>query len=406
MERFSMRKQLTMSRASRINSEIGSPTKVNILHTHSKSTDSTPTTITLSQSEQLQLSEKLETIFKFLQESREEIVNSTSILVQTLNQLSKTALNISLEYEFKLKAIQNSAKKERPIKLEDLSEISNFYIPGKLNKLNIDGVLREMQKVFDIKTEDLGKADFHNNSNQLLCSKDYFEGLVRIDLKTFQVSPLNFAPKVFPYSNICRVTENQIFVNGGYNGTESVPDTYIIDIQSKSYETLPNSIKRDAAGIVYKDRKVFVFGGIEKKGVDLDACESFDIDKYEWSRLTPLPRVSKANTATLLGNRIVVLGFNLEYLLEYQESGFRELIKLPGDCMKFVFENWIVTPDELLENTGNGFKWTRYCFPNSLKFGWLFTFSGTRSGKYIYFIDDVNGLLRIDTSEKKIDRIL
>lgn len=406
MERMQLRKQMTMSRTSRLSVDVNS-SRLKVPHNpNSKSATLSPSTTTLSLTENSQLSDKIEKILNYLKKSREEIVKKTSIITQNLNQLSKTALNELLEYEFRLLTIQNAANKEKPVKIEELVEIQDFFIPKQVMNLNLEPILKELRKIFVFNVADLGKPIAKKEYSDMICSRDYSEGLISINLNTYEVNSLKFAPKIYPYSMVCRVSDNKIFINGGYDGSNAVTDTFIVDIQNKSYESLPCSVQRDAGGVVLKDNKVYVFGGIERKGVDLDICESFDLTTYEWTRLTPLPKESHANTASLNNDRILVTGFHFGNLLEYQENGFKELITLPGNCMKFIFENWIITSDELLEYNKESSKWVRYFFPSPLKFGWLYTFSSTRLGKFIYFIDDLNGLLRIDTLEKKIDRIV
>jgi hypothetical protein len=408
MERFAFKRQLTMSRSSLSISECNTPIKTSQFHRRSSSSQSTPVQINLNPSELEELNSKIQKIQKHLSKQREEIVLTASTLTQQIANYSKRALNTLIEYEFEILTLQNSAKRGRPITSEKMLNVLNFFIPKEVEKLEIDLLLIEISKVFEMKNDEVGKTRIVKGRNELFCAKDYISGLIRIDLDTFQVNPVKFGPKVFPYSSVIPISKQKIFVTGGYTGSTSVSDAFVVDFNAKSYESFPSNVKRDAAAILMKGEKVFVFGGIEKKECSLDVCEYFDLNVFKWRRITSLPYPSHANTATLVEDRIFVIGFQLEHLLEYNEklNKFHEVISLPGDCLKFVFENWIITPQEILEFDMKTLRWARFCFSSTLKFGWLFNHSSVKVDKFIYFIDDINGLLRLDTDQKKIDKIV
>jgi hypothetical protein len=281
-------------------------------------------------------------------------------------------------------------------------------IPKEVEKINIDPVSKEIKKLYDFQVDDIEKPKVTHATHELICVKDFISGMISINLETFQVSKIRFAPKVFPYASILPISNKKLFVNGGYTGSASVTDTFIVDLASRSYEKFSSSVKRDSAGVVVKENKVFVFGGIEKREASLDYCEYFELNTCLWTRISPLPHQCHANTATLVENRIFLIGFQSEYLLEFNEDlgEYSQIIDVPPNCMKFVFENWIITPEEILEFDVRQMKWQRYRFPSRLEFGWLFNFSCTRADGFIYFIDDVNGLLRLDIEQKKIDKIV
>ena len=408
MDRFPFNRQMTITRSTLANSDCGSPIRTKIDPKTSKSATATPSSVKLNHSEFDDFHSKVLKIQKYFENLRNQIVDSASSLIQQINKQSKLALNNLIEYEFEILTLQNSAKRGKSIKHEKISKILRFFIPTQVEKLHTEEVSKEIQKLYDLKVEDLSKPALKRSAYELICAKDYISGLISIDLSTFQVNPIKFAPKVYTYSTVIPITNKKIFINGGYTGSASVTDTFIVDLDKRSYERIPSTVRRDAAGIVMKENKVFVFGGIEKRESSLEICECFDLETSRWSQLPKLPYASCANTATLVENRIFLLGLQCDNLLEYDDLNgeFRNIIPVPKDCMKFVFENWVITPEEIMEFDVADIRWKRYCFPAKLNFGWLFSFSCARVEKYFYFIDDVNGLLRLDTEQKKIDKIV
>lgn len=408
MERFPFKRQLTISRSTLSTNEVDSPSKTTSSHRKSKSNSTTPLFINPSQAELDEIQTKIQKIQKYFEKLRNEIVSSTTILIDKIKNQSKLALNTIIEHEFDLLTLHNSAKRGKAIPIEKMQAIYNFFVPKELDKLKIDPILKEIEKIFNSKEENLGKSSSNRVTQELICCKDYITGLLSIDLTTFQVNQIKSAPKVFPYSSITQISDSKIFITGGYNGSTSLNEAFILDLESNSYDSIPSKINRDASAIVMKGNQIFVFGGIEKKEVSLKICECFDLVAYRWNRIADLPYECHSNTATLVENRIFVLGFQADYLLEFNDltQKYSQIISVPKDCMKFVFGNWIITPDEILEFDVSSLRWKRYCFPSTLKFGWLLTYNCAKIENFIYFIDDINGLLRLDTIQKKIDKIV
>ena len=408
MERFPFKRQLTISRSSLSTDEVDSPLKTTLLHRKSKSNSATPSFINPSQAELEEIETKIKKIQKYFEKLRNEIVSSATILTDKIKTQSKLALNFLIEHEFDLLTLHNAAKRGKPIQIEKLQAIHNFFVPKELDRLKIDPILNEIEKIFNAKEENLGKSNSNRSTQELICCKDYISGLISIDLTTFQVNQIKSAPKVYPYSSMTHLSDSKIFITGGYNGTTSLNEAFIFDLGKSSYNSISSQINRDASGIVMKENKIFVFGGIEKKEVSLKISECFDLVAYRWSRIADFPYECHSNTATLVENRIFVLGFQADYLLELNDATqkYTQIISVPKDCMKFVFGNWIITPDEILEFDVSSLRWQRYCFPSTLKFGWLLTYNCAKIKNFIYFIDDINGLLRLDTDQKKIDKII
>ena len=246
------------------------------------------------------------------------------------------------------------------------------------------------------------KDDDLNCQEVIFPSASHTGELVSIDLNTFKLSPLNYAPKIAGFNHACRLDKEKYFLHGGYIDDECKEEAYIINIKDKNYEPLVNGPCKSYGGSVLKNNKVYIFGGWNLSGM-LDSCEIFDLGTKKWKPIHKLPQVSSNNTASLLNTDIVISGYHLDYLYLYNDSAFVRKLPLKANTYKIVCGKWIIVNCNLYEYEESNSQWIIHninTWGNS-----LLTYTTFKKNQYIYFIDGSNQLARIDTIEKKLEII-
>ena len=154
-----------------------------------------------------------------------------------------------------------------------------------------------------------------------------------------------------------------------------------------------------------KDNKVYIFGGHNGSRNPTNECEIFDLKTKVWKSITALPQVTSCITAAMLGKDIILSGYQLSCCYSYNDSAFTSILTLPAGVYKIVCEGWIYANSILYENQDQiPSKWTFYNVNPWNNFLW--TSCVFKNNKFIYFIDNSNCLMRIDTKLKKVDRII
>ena len=242
-------------------------------------------------------------------------------------------------------------------------------------------------------------------SSGIVFSRDYkIGGLVSIDLNSFTLSTLDWAPKIGAYCNACKIDKNSYFFYGGYLGGASRAESYLVNFSEKKYEALPNGICKHLAGISLKEDIVYIFGGRSDTAI-VNSCEIFDLKLKEWKSINALPKACSSIAAAVLNNEIILSGYQFDCCYSYNNSIFTSILPLTGDCYKLVCEGWIFSKSLLYENKeSNNSKWVSQNINNPWS-NYLFTYTSCKKDQYFYFIDRSSSLMRIDTILKKLERI-
>lgn len=85
-------------------------------------------------------------------------------------------------------------------------------------------------------------------------------------------------------------------------------------------------------GLAMKNNKVYIFGGWN--GTDKNACETFDLKTKKCKSITALPNYSPNVTAAVLGEVIIVSGYELNSFYSYDDCNFNIIFKVPAHCIK------------------------------------------------------------------------
>ena len=247
----------------------------------------------------------------------------------------------------------------------------------------------------DQSNDDLDHVIFSNNM--------YNGGHFAIDLNSFRLWSLDYAPKIGTYSHACKIDRDHYFFHGGrLQGNSTRSGAYIINIRERKYDVLKDGPAKDlGGGTVWKRNKVFLFGG--NNGGVVNTCECFDLLLKDWKVIHPLPKASYSVLATLLNQEIVLSGFHHNCLYYYNESAYTSILALPANSYKIISEGWVYVNSILYEYNStqwiahrvNGCAWNNYLWINTI----------FKQREYLYFIDINNSLMRIDTNLKKLEKI-
>ena len=355
--------------------------------------------VKLSRNQTRELLPKVKDLIKYLKKHRNTIMNNSKILIECIEKETRKSL-----YHIKeLKQASIDLISERSISKESYEiiqciSVENLHIVSNEveNIKNSIEWLCESYKTYNYQ-------ETWKECTQVIFSRDAAGGLLSIDLNTFKLSNLDYAPKIGLYSHACKIDQNTYFFHGGRTNSGYRAEAYLINIKDKNYETLKNGPTKDfGGGSALKDNKVYIFGGWN--GSVLSTCDTFDLKTREWKSITALPQASHQITAAILGKDIILSGNQLNCCYSYNDSTFTNILNLPINIFKIVCEGWIYTNSILYENQYQiSSKWT---FHNVTSWtNHLWTYCVFKKNQFLYFIDCSNNLMRIDTSLKKLEKI-
>lgn len=258
---------------------------------------------------------------KSLKESLEKSHSCTSdFLKQTIEMLSNLLSNATNYYEKakivvdeKLETAENKEKELIVPGFADrvfYTEEFNAYleeIPKRLtNELNdsveraigIGRSLKEEQEFYDkLKTDE---ADFRSNANfdQSLYffragTKVFIE--VSVDDFTIKETSVNVLENQGSLAGICQIPGGKVFISGGYS--PHLDSSYIIDLISKSVESLPSCRERSLSSATFLNGNIYMFGGFNSKGL-LQNSDKFVLETKMWTSLANLP-IAQQDTSVL-----------------------------------------------------------------------------------------------------------
>ena len=341
---------------------------------------------------------KLTDLITYLKHSRKRILSNAMMLIGCIENETSIAVNIIKELE-KASVDLLSARsiyKETFERIQCITPDNNYnYASDRVGKIKKS--IKSLYKSYN----DEGNW---KECDQVIYSSDPAGGLLSIDLNTFKLSNLDYAPKIGQYCHACKIDQNAYFFHGGRIDKGYRAESYLVNIKEKTCETLKNGPKKDfGGGSALMNNKVYIFGGHD--GSVLNTCNAFDLTTKEWISITALPQASYSITAAILGKDIILSGYHLNCCYSYNDITFTSILTLPKDVHKIVCEDWIYANSILYENQDEiPSKWTSYKVNP-----WnrpLWGYCVFKKKQFIYFIDCDNCLMRIDTILKKVERIL
>ena len=265
---------------------------------------------------------KLQHMNKYFKSCRKRILNDAKLLMKCIETETKKALSIIKELE---KAsidliLEKCFSKEHYKRLQAITADNINYISDEFEicKKSIENVY-----------ESYNDERIWKECDQLIFSRDGSGRMLAINLETFKLSSLEYAPSIPLYSHACKVDKNTFFFHCGSLNNSVTGDDYLINTKDKTYEVLLSSQNKvHGGGLAMKNNKVYIFGGWN--GTDKNACETFDLKTKKCKSITALPKYSPNVTAAVLGEVIIVSGYELNSFYSYDDCNFNIIFKVPA----------------------------------------------------------------------------
>lgn len=345
-----------------------------------------------------EISAKILESLEYLDKTTEDIRTHTQFLIESICKSSVAALLKVQEVGDKLCHLLVDALEQRDIDKEDCDTICKIVMPKTRGFENYLGVWTKITKTFRVNLfasiEDCDEVIFSKSTEE--------GGLWSIDLESFVVKSLDFV-KIAGRGNSCRIGKGIYFFNAGGKFNKSSGETYIVNIKENSFEQLSPNIPHTDSGSVYKDDKVYVFGGVKEIG-ELKKCRVYKFKQSQWEDIHDLPVECCHNTASIVNKNIILTGFHADTVWAYDDFTYSSILKVSIDNYKVICNGWVITSEVLFENiNSNILQWKTYQIlwkPNALWSSCTFP-----RGKHIYFICTDDLLWRVDTEAKIIEKV-
>ena len=381
------------------------------------------------------ISEFQQTQSKILKFSNEEIQKIKKLTIKHTKELQnwikffQTHIKV-LTKQKKFSILTTNPIEKHIINMYESSDNSGFIKESEKIFQNFNKVLREkfVPSIFEVKKNyvetpkipflDYSSSYFSSNQSiddfqNLYFNKHNSQEIVIIELdKKFETLPMkvNFSvdKNWGAHACICKISDKELFIHGGY--CFSFCDTYKLNLETLDIEVLPSWTPRYTAACVYKDSKVFVFGGIDENSV-LNTAAVYDLQKNTWKELSCMPKPSQTNTAVTYKNQIMIVGLELDRIVLYSDDIYYTLDspKLPSNKQKIILQAgskyFVIEVTKIWETqdfkTWDCYEKTSENIPEDLA---LLTYPVNR-GNYVYFIFNDHLLRRFDILSYRVEVI-
>ncbi|OMJ65083.1 hypothetical protein SteCoe_39396 [Stentor coeruleus] len=133
--------------------------------------------------------------------------------------------------------------------------------------------------------------------------------------------------KVIPnqgsYATICYLPCNKLFVSGGYVSSTYLSTSFLIDLTTNLVDNLHAVRKRACASCIYRDNKVYIFGGFGDN--DLNICDAFDLKSKKWEQFA-LPKTACFTSILDLNDKCLITGrVNFMYTYDWNSNSYCEV---------------------------------------------------------------------------------
>lgn len=346
---------------------------------------------------------KTQKIFQYLERTKKNIAIQTEKILKCVLEASKKALESIRETEKHLEEFFICALTENKINEEEYEKFPNLLTPKKETCFeNYSQIAEELAKFYQInnfveKTLDQSECD-----EIVFSQNNEVGGLWSIDLETFRLCELNYA-KIGFGGGACILRKGVYFFYGGFK-SNYVGEAYLVNLIEKTAKALKSSTPRGAFASVFKNGKIYVFGGRTSKVSFTNSSKTYEITLDKWTDIHSLPSSCGATSASVMNNEILITGFHFDKVYEYNDSSYFSVLDVHGDEYKLMCDGWIVTPSILFENEkNNNSTWKTHVISTKLEY--LCVHTTFKRGRYIYFLDRRVELWRIDTVSKVTERV-
>lgn len=269
------------------------------------------------------LSEMQMTIKKLIQE-RQDFIYSTESLVSQILKICKIFCSCTHR---KIEAYKNFLIKiSEPNGIEKLYKDYNKYSANTIFK-DIENEVNSQLKYFyteEISSLKIFSGRFIEQVNMLMSAKInedkerpydnlYFfkentKNLIEFcpDSLKLYVESIKVNENQGHLSAMCLIPDNKLFISGGCSNI-TLNVSYIIDINSKNIEPLFRKRSRSHASAIYKDNKVYIFGGKDEIG-ELNHTDAYDLLMRKWVILALLPLPAMLTSIADLNDKFLIAG--------------------------------------------------------------------------------------------------
>lgn len=358
--------------------------------------------VRLNQGQQSEILDKAIMALKHCKILKSNLITFSAKILETLTRSTKIALDTIKKAESIFLKFYSIVSTKDSVSTESYNKIKNLYLTEFVEFENCDDICQGIRN--SLKEN---KFEFANTleSNEVVFSKGIDEGLFSIDLDTFKLKSLDFVVQIPNECSMVKVDLENYFFYGG-KSAEISADALMINISEKHIKILKGSRPRARAATIYKDNKIYIFGGLCELEKMVSVCEFFSLDKNFWTKIANLPACSDVLTGAIIQNLIVVSGYELSCLYSYNDNNFESLFQLPKNECKLVCERWVDTKEKLYENEGGDIsKWWMYNMSPEWEGEFLSVSTAFKRKQYFYFVSSSFKLMRIDTNAKKFEMI-
>ena len=370
-----------------------------------------PLLIVIPQAQYPELINHINTILESVKKIQLDLVTISDNLISKIIGLTKSSLNHIRETEKFLILFYAKLLSRKMVNTEEYDLLKTLNLTNTVPNIeNILHITQEISKLFQINflsNTQLESEATEFESDMIIAPIDRTTGgLFSIDLNTFSFDLIDYAPCIGGGVQAARIDQDLYFFYGGmkpgYNG-----EVFILNTNQKNYQTYPPSSILGYGGTVYKQGKVYIFGGTDDSttAVPLDTCKAFDIATSTWNTVQSLPAPLLFGTAAVINKKIMVTGYSFESVYVYENNAYTQVLNTEGCGFKILCAGWVITGRGLYENKGgNNDVWEVYVSHWGEEVLWMPV--SFKKGKFIYFVNgNSNDLWRIDTQEKIIEKV-
>ena len=212
---------------------------------------------------------------------KRELINFSNDLLKLIIEQTKKAQNKLIIEETNLNFMIIAFQKTSLIHQDILeAAISDKHNDEKGLKFELDEISICLSKIYESESNE---HEIKDDDFALIFKTNFCNQIDLIDLESFGKTTLEFSVNDLTHlCGCCKIAQNKYFVYGGL-GSSNSSSTKIIDIESKSIESLPSDTMMYRVGLCLFNQEVYCFGGSNVN--PLNACKKFDLIKKVWYKI-------------------------------------------------------------------------------------------------------------------------
>lgn len=354
----------------------------------------------------------------FINEAIKHAAKSSASAIQTIAEETKNIIKLLLRHRKMIKKIAKLIKLRKEVNkiefglLEELQNVKDFL------EVRNDDTKKSFSEYFNklMLQKSLVRENVSNtNSVKKYLESEFFVftksthssemiGIINLETLKQSIKRINYYTVNSDYSTICRISEEKVFVYGGWDKNNRLSDEgYIVDLNTCLAQKIISTSGLFLAGGTVKEGIIYIFGG-SNSTIPLVSCQSYNLNLNNWVKLGNLPIASHRTSASCVNGLIYITGFQMPFILQYDEkdNSYSPILNLVENDWKYVFENFIVSTNYLYAQDDQN-NWNRY--PASWTGSNLAVFGSFNRGHFIYFMANKDKLFRINTKEKTLEQV-